>query len=175
MTDIAGARRNLQIEELQTESGVSEATFQKLGSSVNFVNNFQNKAFEYKFLGPFRPISGGEDGVRSLIFNAEIVGLSGYIRQSGTSGTTQVDIHSITGSTDNGAILSTPLSLTSAASNGIVFFTELLTPSSSGGTGITLPVFSATDFNAGDGFRVDLVSNADDALDLTLTIHYRPR
>tara|TARA_R110002020_G_scaffold89116_1_gene218095 strand:- start:56 stop:583 length:528 start_codon:yes stop_codon:yes gene_type:complete len=175
MTDITGARKNLQIQELQTESGVSEATFQKLGSSVNFVNNFQNKAFEYKFMGPFRAISGGEDGVRSLIFNAEIVGLSGYIRQSGTSGTTSIDIHSITGSTDNGTVLSTPLSITSSTADGIVFFTELLTPNSSGGTGITLPVFSTTDFSAGQGFRVDLTGNASDALDLTLTIHYRPR
>jgi len=175
MTEITGVRKNIQIEEVQTEAGISEAVAQKIGSSMNFINNFQNKGFDFKFLNKFAPISGGEDGVRGLIFNAEIIGLSGYIRQSGSSGSTVIDIHSLTGATDNGSILSTPLTLTSAVSNGLVFFTDLLTPNSSGGTGVTLPVFSTVNLNAGQGLRVDLVSNAIDALDLSLTIHYRPR
>lgn len=175
MTDITDARALIQIEEVENGAGVSTGTWNKIGGSVNFINNRQNKAFEYKFLGPYRPLFGGEDGVRAFIYPTEIVGFSGYVRVSGTSGTTTIDIHSITGSTDNGSILTVKPSITSAADNGIVFFTNLVTGGNSAGTGITLPTFATTQFDSGDGIRVDLDSNASDAFDLSLTIHYRPR
>jgi hypothetical protein len=178
MTDITAARANIQTEETDYNSAVSESVLQKVGGSINFINDRQNKAYDFKFLGPFRPISGGEDGVRSVVFDIQIVAISGYIRLSGSSGTTTVDLHSITGSTDNGSILDTKLSITSAATDGIAFYTNYLDASSSGGTGITLPTFAAAtnrNLSQGDALRIDLDDNATSAYDLSINIHYRPR
>lgn len=177
MTDVANSRQIIQIEEVNSGAGVSEGTWNKIAGTMNLISKNQNKAYDFKFLGPFRTILGGEDGVRGTIYNMEIVGISGYIRLSGSSGTTTVDLHSITGSTDNGSIFTAKLSITSAATDGIAFYTNFEEATSSGGTGITLPTMTAPNrlLTAGDALRVDLDGNATGAYDLSLNIHYRPR
>ena len=177
MTAITDALNTIQQEEVDFNSSVSEATLTRMGAVSNLIANRSNKAFDFKFLGPFRGLNGGEDGARGLIWDAEIVGISGYIRLTGSSGTTTIDIHSITGSTDNGTILNAKLAITSAATDGIAFYTNYLDASSSGGTGITLPTFTAAAnrlLNAGDALRVDVDGNATGAYDLSINIHYRP-
>jgi len=177
MTKIAEALNIIQQEEVNFNASISESTLTRVGAVSNLIAARSNKAFDFKFLDAFRKLNGGEDGSRGLIWDSEIVGISGYIRVSGLSGTTTVDIHSITGSTDNGTILSTKLSITSAAANGISFYTNYLDVSSSGGTGITLPTFASAAnrlLNQGDALRIDVDGNALSARDLTINIHYRP-
>lgn len=174
MTDVTGVRKNVQEEEVDFRSPVSEATFTKLGGSLNFINNFQNKAFDFKFLGPFKTLTLPEDGSRSQLFDFEIVGISGMLFDRGDSGSTVVDIKYFVGGVDTGSVLSTPLTITSGA--GVSqFFTEFVTPASSATAGVTLPVLSKTDFDAGDAIVVKLTSNAVSVENLTVSVHYRPR
>jgi hypothetical protein len=113
--------------------------------------------------------------VRGFIFDAEIVGISGYIRLSGTAGNTVLDLHWNNGSSDQGTALSTKLTIANTAADGVVFYRNLIDASSSAPTGVTLPVFSKTQFDQGDFIRVDVDSNATAAHDIVLNIHYRPR
>lgn len=175
MTDILESRTNIQSEEAQFRASVSEALAFRLGQSINFINKRQHKSFDFKFFGAFRPLNGGEDGVQGLIENVEIVGITGYLRITGASGTTTVDVHQIRAGVDLGSILSTKLQITSAAANGINFGNHIPDADESEPTGITLPVFSTVNLNRFDTLRVDLDGNANGARDLIMQIHYRPR
>jgi len=175
MTDILDARNLIQQEETRTRAPVSETLLNRVGASNNFIVNRQYKSLDFKFLGPFRSLFGGEDGTRGTIVNSEIIGVTGYIRVTGSSGTTTVDCHLIRAGADLGSIFSTPLSISSAASDGISFYTNTVFASSQGGTGVTLPVISVSNINEGDSLRVDLDSNAVGAFDISFNIHYRAR
>lgn len=174
MTEVVAAKKNIQIEEIDFRSPISEATWTKISGSLNFINNYQNKAFDFKFLGPFKPLSIPEDGSKTELFDYEIVGISGMLFLTGTSGTTELDIETYTGGVSNGSILSTTLTILSS-SPVAQFYVDLLTPLSSATTGVTLPVFSSTEFNAGDAIAPKLISNATNANNLIVNVHYRPR
>lgn len=175
MAKVSPERRDIQQPEVQFNAGVNEATFSKLGASVNFINERQNNVFDFKFLGPFRPLSGGEDGARGFIFDCDIVGISGYIRGTGTSGSTILDMHWLNTSGDQGTVFSTKLTIANTAADNSIFYKNLIDATSYAGSGITLPVFSKTEFDQGNTIRVDVDSNAVAAHDITLNIHYRPR
>jgi len=173
-TDITSVRKNILIEESDFKSPLSEAYGQKVGGSINFINNYQNKCFDFKFLGPFDVLTVPEDGTRGNLFNYEIVGITGYLFDRGDSGTTEVDIKYYRAGADQGSILSTTLQIT-AGSGETYFSVDLLTPSSETGAGVTVPVFSTTGFNAFDHLAVKLTTAAVSVEQLTLNIHYRPR
>lgn len=174
MTDAIAVKKNVQLEEIDFRSPISEATWTKIAGAINFINNFQNKAFDFKFLGPFKPLSIAEDGSKTELFNYEIIGISGMLFNRGTAGTTELDIETYTSGVNNGSILSTTLSITSGA--GVSqFYLDLLTPNSDASAGVTLPVFSSTLLNAGDAIAPKLISNATNAVNLITNIHYRPR
>lgn len=174
MSNLVEARTDIEIEETQFDSGISESFAQKLGQSVNFVNRRQNNVFDFKFLGSARPLFGGEDGTRGFIFAAEIVGISGYYRIAGDSGSSVIDIHWLNSSGDQGTILSTKITIDNTATDARPFYKNLLDASSSAPSGVTLPVFQKTQFIAGDTLRVDLDSSSSNVRDLVLNIHYRP-
>lgn len=173
-TDVTPVRKNILIEESDYKSPLSEAYGQKVASSINFINNYQNKAFDFKFLGPFKPLSIPEDGSKTELFDYEIVGISGMLFNTGTAGTTEMDIETYTNGVSNGSILSTTLSILSS-SPVAQFYVDLLTPANSSTTGVTLPVFSTTELNAGDAIAPKLISNATGANNLIVNVHYRPR
>jgi hypothetical protein len=174
-TEIAPERKQLFAEELDYKSAVSERSLFKVGAGINFINTRQNNVFDFKFLGPMRTLLGGEDGGRGFIFNSSIVGVSGILRLPGSSGNTVVDIHLIRAGADLGTILSTKLTIPFSTSGIVHFYKNLIDASSYVPSGLTLPVFSVTDFNAGDVLRMDLDTTAIGAFDLTYNLHYRPR
>lgn len=173
-TLITPERKDIVSEELDFKSGIAERTWFKIGSAINFINAKTNKAFDFKFLGPFAPLTFPEDGAKPEIFNFEIVGFSGMLFDRGSSGTTELDIRQFRAGVDIGSILSQNIVITSGA--GISqFFTEFLTPNSDFTAGVTLPVASVTILNAGDSLAPKLISNSLGAQNLTVNIHYRPR
>ena len=65
MSEIAPLRSDISVEETQFRSAVSEATLQKIGASINFINTYQeeHKSFwcngQYNTLSiPFSAIDG---------------------------------------------------------------------------------------------------------------------
>lgn len=192
MADLTPARRNVQLEEVQYKAAVSEATFQKLGASVNFINYYQYKHFEFGFIkaiansgsptyNTFTPplvISDNEE----FPTNAQIVAITLQHNTSGSGGTSELDIQWSTQNSGTWAsIFSTTPKATSAAPSDsqwdLVYndSTATFASVSTTPTGCTVPVFSKTTFNAGDRLRCRAVTNQTGTPNgFTMRIYWRP-
>ena len=175
-TKLTPTRHDFFQEEVDYRSALSEALLTKLGEGQQFITEKQLLHHEFKYLGPFRPIAGGEDGTLFPIFDYEIVGMSFRVRDAGSSGTTEIDIHKLsTIGLDTGSIMTTTAKVGHASSDGSPNFTNLLVPSGLASAGNTLPVFNTTQFSVGEQLRIDVVSNATGAKDLHVNLWYRAR
>ena len=175
MTQITPERKYAHVEEYDYLSGISERSYQKMGGVQNWILERENKAYDFMFNGVFRPLNGGEDGKRGMIWDTEIVGVTGSLDITGVANTTVVDLHLIRAGIDLGSIWSTKLQIANFATDGVTFGKNYPAASESSPTGITLPVFTTYNLNAFDQLRVDLDANAELACQLSLNIHYRPR
>jgi hypothetical protein len=179
MTDITSARINVQQEEVAYRASVSENTFSRIGSSINFINKRQFDVHELKLNGPYQIGVGltGLDGLYIFPGDGEIVAMAGYNLINGSSGTTTIDIHRLTGpGVDAGSIFSTKPSFATTAGNDAYFLEDFLNSTTVvTGTGITVPVLNITDFNAGDALRIDLDAAQNNAENCGLAIYFRPR
>lgn len=179
MADLTPARRNVQLEEVQYKAAVSEATFQKLGSSVNFINYYQYYPFYFGLAGEYSSSSllpGNNIGfIETFDYNAEIVNVRIYSGAAGTSGTTEVDIKwAAAGSTSFSSIFSTTPKVTSSAASGAQF--DINGVDGPLPSGCTKPVLSKSQFTAGNKLRLDVVSKmAGAARDFIVIIFWRPR
>lgn len=174
MTDIADARNFIQEEETRFRAPTSESMFTRVGAANNFIMNRMRSTYMYEFAGPYRPLNGGEGGSLTGTRDFEIVGLGVYLRNSGASGSTVLDLHLVNNDTDQGSQWSTKLTLPS--NGGIVTaFVDYVTATSQSTAGVTLPAFTTRDFSAFDVLRIDVDSNAVGANDLIINIEYRPR
>jgi hypothetical protein len=180
MTDIAASRRNVQIEETDFRSAVSEAVFQKTGGSINFINDRQLFYYNFNLNGTYAGAAGqtGLEGFMISVFNFEIFSIGVNNTVQGSSGTTTIDIHLIDGGgTDQGTIFTVKPSVTTTATNNAYAVRRFL-PSVSDvvtATGITLPTLITTSFDAGDAFRFDVDTAMLSAQNFSITIGYRPR
>ncbi len=80
MANINPVRRNIQQEEIVTGRPISEATFTKMGSSVNFINDRQYDTYSWKANGVYAPGAGilGLDGFFIALYPCEIIGVGFY-------------------------------------------------------------------------------------------------
>jgi hypothetical protein len=178
MAEITATRRNIHVEETDYRSAVAEAVLQKVGGSVNFINDKQYDTKAYFANGPYDSVSGAQTGVDGLyvcLFDMEIIGVVMFNIVAGTSGTTTFDVHRLTApNTDAGTIFSTKPSIASTASSqAYVGFGP--GGSIGGGTGMTAPVLSTTDLDAGDALRIDFDAKMSGAENAGLLIYIRPR
>lgn len=192
MADVTPLRINLQAEEVAYRSSVSEATLSRVGSSVNFINYYQYKHFEFGFIkaisnsgsptyNQFTPplvISDNE----AFPSDSEIVAITLQHNTSGSSGTSELDIQWSTQNSGTWAsIFSTTPKATSSAPSDAQWDTTLDNSTNSFSsiattpTGCTVPVLSKTTFNAGDRLRCRSVTNqAGTPNGFTMRIYYRP-
>jgi len=192
MADLTPARRNVQLEEVQYKAAVSEATFQKLGSSVNFINYYQYKHFEFGFIkaiansgnptyNTFTPPLVISD-TEAFPTAAQIVAITLQHNTSGSSGTSELDIQWSTSNsgTWNSIFSTTPKATSSAPTDAqwdSIFNDSTSTWSSvaTTPTGCTVPVFSKTTFAAGNRLRCRAVTNqAGTPNGFTMRIYWRP-
>lgn len=179
MTDIAPSRNLIQEEETAFRAAVSEATMTRIGALNNFHAKFQHNIHSWHLNGfySFAQLGNGADGIFPILFNMTVVGFSYYNNLTGTSGTTTIDVHKLTGGgTDAGTIFSVKPSVTTTAANDTYTIydqdaaTTLQLP-----TGHTLAVLSETDFDAGEALRLDIDSAMIGANNFQFSLMYRPR
>ena len=178
MADVSPARRNVQSEEVRYRSSVSEATFTNMGGSINFINDRQYDTHGFYINGGYGPAAGvsGLDGFFVCQFDMEIVGVSFFNLENGTSGSTQLDLTWLDGSGSvQGSIFSLQPAIDSTAGNNAYGAINLVDVTSSSGTGITLPTLSKTEFNQFDAIRFDISQAMLDAENCGINIHFRPR
>lgn len=178
MADYTSLRKNIQTEEVDFQSSVSEATAKKLAGSINFINNRQHTEKQFFANGRYGIMSSypqiGVDGLVFFEFNATIINVWAFNLIVGSSGTTEMDVKRATSS--GGAfttIFSTTPKFTSAsANNSYVDANGYQAPT----TGVTAPVLSITNVDQGDALRFDLISAMGGFPEnCGIIIHYQPR
>jgi hypothetical protein len=185
MSDIPLLRRNVQVEETAYKAAVSESTWNKIGGSINFINERQTMKYEFGILkgmtgttaatyaGTSTPFT--DFGTQEIFpYAAEIIAVVCYHGDAGSSGTTEIDLkwQPVNSTSSFATIFTTTPKVTSSAASERYWDSlgNNTTP-----TGCTAPVLSKTTFAAGDKVRCDIVSvmggtpNA-----FTVTIYFRP-
>lgn len=179
MSNLAEARKDIELEDVKYRSSVSEAVGNKIGASINFINRRQYDKHSWNLNGPYALGVGstGPDGVFTFLFDVEIVGFSYYAGVIGNSGTTTVDVHWISGGdTDEGTIFTTKPSVTTTAADDTITTRDVLNGVTlTNPTGHTLAVLNKTEFDAGDTLRLDLDDAMTGANNFQFTIFFRPR
>ena len=176
MVDVTPAKNNLQTEEVDFKSALSEQLMTKIAGSVNFINDKQMCVYDFKFFGPFQQISGGEDGAMIAPFNLEICALAFRLRDCGSSGNSSVDLHLInTAGVDQGTIFSTGIVVAHNETDGKGFYKNYIAGTENAMTHNSMPSFTDRNVDAGESLRLDVTGNATDAKDLIVTLFYRPR
>lgn len=192
MADVTPLRINLQAEEVAYRSSVSEATLSRVGSSVNFINYYQYKHFEFGYLkalsnggsptyNQYTPPATISDN-EAFPSNCQIVGILLQHNTSGSGGTSELDIQWSTQNSGSWAtIFSTTPKATSSAPSDSQWDTTLDNTTNTFASiattpaGCTVPVLSKTTFNAGDRLRCRAVSHQTGTPNgFTMRIFYRP-
>lgn len=175
MADVSPARNNIQIEEVQYKSAISEAVGQKIGGAINFINEYQVKQFHMGVTGGFSvlTIPYTDIGVQEVFeTDSEIENV--YIRfgVAGTSGTSELDIEWAADNSGTWASIfsTTPKVANTASDNGVFDANGVSTTPA----GCTQPILSKTTFAAGDKIRCNIEDAATGASDFVIVIHYRP-
>jgi len=175
MTDVAASRKNIQIEETQHRGAVSESLGQKLGGSINLINDRQYDTKPYFLNGPYSIIgaTNAVDGLYIPAFDLEIFDVAMFNITAGSGGTTELDVKKAT--TPGGAFSTifstTPKVTSSAAASTWVRVGDTV-------TGWTAPILTTSPFNvdAGDALRLDLISAMTGGPEnCGLILYYRPR
>lgn len=174
-TEIPPVRRNIFVEGARFLSAVSEELIQRLGSSINFINNFQHSEKQFFINGNTSVIAlpySAIDGQTFFQYDAEIIDVWMFVQFAGSGGTTELDIKRATSS--GGAfssIFTTTPKIQSAAGNFAYIHVGSAIPNT------TAPVLALTDVDAGDTLRCDIItSQTGPAVNGTgIVIHYKPR
>lgn len=173
MADVTPLRQNIALPEAQFRAAVSESTIQKIGGSINFINEYQQEHKSWWVNGAYGTLSipfSAIDGLYILDRRLEVVAASMFIRQAGTSGSTTLDVKYATA--PGGAwtsIFSTLPSIQYLAGN----FAWCYTGSSF--TYTTAPVVSVTTLEAGWALRLDITAaQGGDARGTGLNLNFRP-
>jgi hypothetical protein len=147
------------------------------GATNNFIGKFQTDIKEWKLNGSYSVATGivFYDGIAPFFYNSEVVGISFYNGQSGASGITDFDVRHIdVNGADQGSIFSTHPTISSTAANTAVGFESLSTGTTVAPTGVTLPIFSKTQFLEGESLYLKLDSAMISAQNCGLTLFYKP-
>ncbi len=180
MAKLTATKNDIYQEDVDYKSAVSEFMLSKIGQSINFINDKQMCVYDFKFLGKFYKISGGEDGAMVLPFDIEICGISWRLRSCGDSGTTILDLHKVNSSgVDQGSLLTYGWYIPHNELDNAGFFKNYISGTSNdmAETGNIMPIIPDADrlLSAGESLRIDVEGNATNAQDLAIHLFYRPR
>lgn len=179
MSEIAGQRKMIQIEEVAYAAAVSSGTGSRLGSSINFINLNQYDHKGWVLNGKYGTSTAAQndvDGALPVFRDSEIVGIFMYNFIAGSSGTTQIDIKRHTASGSGTTIFSIKPSISFTAGNN-AYLSYWLDPSEilENPTGTVIPTFSVTSLDKGDALTLDFVSKQLGGNGLTVALALRPR
>lgn len=177
-TMVTPARKIAYVLGAQFRSAVSEELIQRLAATNNFISLYQHSEKQFFLNGAYNlaPLPFlGADGLAFFQFNAQIIDVWMFIEQSGSSGTTELDIKTAT--TSGGAFTSIFATTPKIANTaGDYSWTHV---GGSAGTGLTVPVFTASaaaiSVTAGQALRCDLIqAQGGTPNGCGLLVHYQP-
>jgi hypothetical protein len=181
MADVPVARDNIQIEEVDTKSPISESVLFKTAGALNFVNKRQYDQRSFQLNGSYALGVGlqGADQVIPILFDAEIVGYSLWNGGTGTSGQSVFDIHRLTGGdTDAGSIFTIKPQVDSTATDNTYSMYDFANAADinlpTGFTHATL-ITDGEKLDQGDALRLDIDDAMPGASNAGLYLFMRPR
>jgi len=178
MADLTPERINVQSEEVAYKAAVSEATFTRFGSAVNFINYFQHDRKEFFINGPYQAVVA-PDGAHLFLYNAEIIGYCMFNVVAGSGGTTTIDVRKYTASNTGGASMFSTLPSIAASVGNYAFVAESFAPGAvvlENPAGTTKAVFTSLLVDAGDLIVVDITAAQSGApQNCGIVIFHRPR
>jgi hypothetical protein len=183
MSFIVPVRQNLRTQDVAYRRSVSEIILSKVGSSINFINDFQYDSKAWFLNGPYSIVTGaqtGVDGAYFCAFNMEIVGVIMFNLVKGSSGTTTIDIRRFTAPntpTGGASIFSVKPSIASTASNN-TYVGRIITPDAvtiANPAGTTLPTLLTTQLNQGDMLTCNIDSKMSQGQSAGLVLFLKPR
>lgn len=179
MSNLAGQRQIIQVEDISAGNAVSEALLSKLAAAVNFINEKQIMSRQFGVNGPYSlwlAYPQLDVGPSEEFFeNYEIVNVLVKNETTGSGGATEVDIKVREDGTSvwtsifatRPKFLSTSSNKAKTDSKGTYGFSA----------GVTQPILNAgaQNLNAKCEMRFDLISAMTGASDVSVEIFYRPR
>lgn len=176
MSDLPESRVFIQTESVRFRSAVSESLLQTVGKMANFLGKRNHQEKQFFINGPYGIATvpaTALDGLTFFQFDAEIIDVWAYNIIAGSSGTTEMDIKiADLGGSFTSIFSTTPKFASTASNNSWVDASGIVTP----GTGVTAPVLSVTNVDAGQALRFDLITKqGGDPQNCGIVIHYRPR
>jgi len=175
--EIQPIRRQILLGDIETNRPVSEGVLRDFAAESNFINLFQVDTHRWALNGSYGVATGITlfDGLYSMFYNSEIVGVNFWNGISGSSGITEFDLNWIdTNGVDQGSIFSVTPKIDSTASNVAYGFRSLSPAFDVDPTGITLPTFSKTQFLQGEAVYLKLNQSMVSAQNCGLAIYFRP-
>ncbi len=177
MADFPGERLFIQQEQVVTRRPVSESLMQPIAGSVNHIlaNNYMPVMF--KLNGPYKGQVGKIriDGFFRWMFDAEIINITIFNGDAGSSGTTDIDIKMATspGGVFTSIFATRPAISSAAAANVWCGIGDSV-------TGCQAPVLSSSPnpftVNAGDVLRMDIITvMGGNPRDVQIQIDWLPR
>ena len=204
MADITMAKANIDQNEVKYGAAMSEATFTKIGGSINHINGTQFKAHSWNLNGNLASSTTTEilDGLFVFPYDAQLVALTMSMSVIPTGDAATVDIFRVTSSGSTAtSIFSTRPSFTSSVTQEVstkphpVFLGISLVETGGGisseldpasgsfsgasdkpAAGATLPIFASAQIqpNQFDAYYLKMNAAAS-GQDLNVTIYFRPR
>jgi len=181
MPDINPVKNNLTVQELNRRSSLAESTWDKIGGSINFINDRQAQHYQFNLNGRYGQVGVSAltrfDGGHVVKGNEEVYGVAMYNGISGSSGTSTIDIRVIRGGSDIGSLFGTLPSIDFNSPNDAKVIRDFINAVDSSDTGTTLPTLSglASTLVIGDVLRADLTSVMTGAETVNIIVMTRPR
>ena len=181
MADVIDERINIQDEETDFDSAVSEGTLQRMAAAVNFINKRQYTEKPFTFtneLGAFDLNEMFADGAKPMAQNCQIVGYCLWIRNFAGTGDLDIDVKRLQNAGDAGvSIFSTRPKLQAAAGNNswVQYVSEPTPFTKNPAAGYVVGALGTTQLNQGDLLVAELKDVPSEGIDAGITIFVRPR
>lgn len=173
---IADLKKLIYEEEVKYRAAVSESTWYKIGGTMNFLlnRNHQEKAFylngSYSGWAVPRYFA---DGLSVFAYDAEIFNVIMYNLETGTAGTTEIDLKlKPKGSGAFTSVFTTTPKIGYQAGTTWVEIGDTINYCTAA---VLTSGSSPLQVNKGDGIAIDLISSQTDAKNCGLIVQFRPR
>lgn len=181
MSDVIEERINIQDEETDFESAISEGTLQRVAASINFINKRQyiEKRFSWNNeLGAFQTDLSFSDGALMMAQDLEIIGYGMWLSQQGGTGDLEVDILRLQNSGDVGTSIFSTTPKLQAAAGSRAWITKVTVPTNfekHPASGYVMGILSTTNLDQGDIIMAKLKSVPSLGVDAGFSLFLRPR
>jgi hypothetical protein len=180
MAEISPDRQNIFEEEVSYRAAVSEATFFKIGASINHINRKQSEVKRWDLNGPYSSVTGiqyGVDGAFIAPIDLEIWSIQMWNFVAGISGNLDLDIKKTNVSGSSGSSIFTVRPSINFSAGNYAYFGKRTIDNVVVHTqsNVVIPTFISHNVDAGEMLTMDVLEKQYLGESAGLIIQMRPR